>query len=234
MNKRIFIKSLIAFILVLSAVLSFNGISSKAATASKVGWVSIDSGSLTVRSGPGTSYKKVGSLKNNVSVTVYSQTKNGWSQIGYQKKKAYVASQHLRMYSFLQDKTKIYTYKSEGKYHKTQYIGKHYGWDEWSSEDGSYIMKEDSKGLYIGWPQSDYFTELSYPLKVGKQWADWEIRKKITSINGTLTTPAGTFKNVVTVKSSDGYTTYYAPNIGFIKSVSNGLTMSELTSLKKR
>ncbi|KZR60030.1 SH3 domain-containing protein [Pseudobacillus badius] len=111
MNIQTLIKSLIAFILVLSAVLPFNVISSSAATASKVGWVSIDSGSLTVRSGPGTSYKKVGSLKNNVSVTVYSQAKNGWSQIGYQKKKAYVASQHLRMYSFLQDKTKIYTYK---------------------------------------------------------------------------------------------------------------------------
>ncbi len=59
-------------------------------------------------------------------------------------------------------------------------------------------------------------------------------KKKITSINGTLTTPAGTFKNVVTVKSSDVYTTYYAPNIGFIKSVSNGVMMSELTSLKKK
>lgn len=233
MNKQKLIKNLIAFILVLSVVLQFHTVPSSAAT-SKIGWVSINSGTLTVRSGPGTSYKKVGSLKNNVSVTVYSQTKNGWSQIGYSKKKAYVSSQHLRMYSFLQDKTKIYTYKSEGQYYKTQYIGKYYGWDKWSSEDGSYIIKEDSKGLYDGWPESEYFTDLVYPLKVGKQWTDWDVKFKITAMNGTLTTPAGTFKGVVTVKSSDGYTTYYAPNVGFLKTVSNGVTMSELASLKKK
>lgn len=50
---------------------------------------------LTVRSGPGTSYKKVGSLKKGKSVTVYSRTKSGWSEIRYHDKKAYVSTKYL-------------------------------------------------------------------------------------------------------------------------------------------
>ncbi|WP_425388980.1 SH3 domain-containing protein [Domibacillus iocasae] len=68
-----------------------------------------------VRSGPCTNYKSVGSLKNNIQVTVYSQTKSGWSEIRYNKKKAYVSTKFLRMYSYLMDKTKVYTFKSSGQ-----------------------------------------------------------------------------------------------------------------------
>ncbi|MFK2824113.1 SH3 domain-containing protein [Bacillus sp. B190/17] len=234
MNKRKMMKSLLAFILVLSFVLQLNAVNASAVTVTKTGWVSINSGTLTVRSGPGTSYKKVGSLKNNVSVTVYSQSKNGWSQIGYNNKKAYVSTQYLRMYSFLMDKTKVYTYRGEGSDYKSQYRGKYYGWDKWNDGESSFVIKEDSKGLYFGWPESEYFTELVYPLKVGKEWSEWGIKHKITAMNGTLTTPAGTFKNVVTVKSSDGYTSYYAQNVGLLKTVSNGVTMSELVGLQKK
>lgn len=42
---------------------------------------------LTVRSGPSTSYKKVGSLEKGKAVTVYSKTKSGWSEIRYNGKK---------------------------------------------------------------------------------------------------------------------------------------------------
>ncbi|OCA92936.1 SH3 domain-containing protein [Pseudobacillus wudalianchiensis] len=227
-------KSLLAFILVLAIALPFSVTTSQAAVTAKTGWVSIDSGALTVRSGPGTNYQKVGSLKNNTAVTVYSQLKNGWSQINYNNKKAYVSSQYVRMYSFLMDKTKIYTYKTEGSYYKTQYVGKYRDWDKWVDNEGFYITKEDSKGLYTGWPNAAFFTDLAYPLKVGMEWTDWEVKNKIIAINGTLKTPAGTFKNVVTVKSSDGYTTYFAQNVGFLKAVSNGVTMSELTSLIKK
>ncbi len=232
-TKKI-VKSVLSFLLVLSVVLQFNVSNTNAASSPKVGYVSIDSDTLNVRSGPGTKYKTVGTLKNNASVSVYSQTKSGWTEIGYKKKRAYVSSQYLRMYSYLMDKTKIYTYKSEGEYYTSSYKGKYYGWDKWVDEAGTYLIKEDSKGLYFGWPESEYFRNLAYPIKVGKTWTDWEIKKKITAVNGTLTTPAGTFKNVVTVKSSDGYTTYYAQNVGFIKTVSNGVTTSELTSLANK
>ncbi|MCI8965610.1 MAG: SH3 domain-containing protein [Clostridia bacterium] len=59
-------------------------------TATKYVHVSEDS-SLNVRSGPGTNYKIVTSLKNNEKVTVY-ETKDGWSRIGTNK---WVSSSYL-------------------------------------------------------------------------------------------------------------------------------------------
>ena len=235
---KTFGKTLLLIVLLLSATFPFQSTSSHAAS-SKVGYVSISSGVLNVRSGPGNNYKVIGSLKNNASVSVYSQSKNGWSQIGYKKGKAYVSSQYLRMYSYLMDKTKIYTYKSEGKTYKHSYKGKYDGWDEWmtSSSNATYLVYENNEGLYTGYPESEYYTDLAYPLKVGKSWTigyEGEGTSKITALNGTLKTPAGTFKNVVTVKDDDGYVSYYAPNVGFIKGTYKGKTNSELVSLTKK
>lgn len=238
MSTKTFYKVLLALILITSTALSFNTLESKAASA-KTGWVSISSGTLNVRSGPGTNYKSIGSLNNNAKVTVYSQSKSGWSQIGYKKGKAYVSTKYLRMYSYLMDKTKIYTYKYEGKTYKHSYKGKYDQWDQWktSSSSATYLVYEDSKGLYTGYPESEYYIDLSYPLKVGKSWTvgyEGEGTSKIIALNGTVKTPAGTFKNVVTVKSSDGYVSYLAPNVGFIKGIYNGKTDSELVSLTKK
>ncbi|MCI2256518.1 SH3 domain-containing protein [Domibacillus sp. PGB-M46] len=236
---KTFCKIILLLIVLLSATFQFQSTSSHAAS-SKVGYVSISSGVLNVRNGPGSKYKVIGSLKNNASVSVYSQSKDGWSQIGYKKGKAYVSSQYLRMYSYLQDKTKIYTYKSEGKTYKHSYKGKWDKWDEWvtSSSNATYLVYEDSEGLYSGFRHSEYYIDLAYPLKVGKSWTigyeGEDTSSKITALNGTLKTPAGTFKNVVTVKSSDGYVSYLAPNVGFIKGVDQGKTVSELVSLTKK
>ncbi|WP_409304702.1 SH3 domain-containing protein [Peribacillus sp. SCS-155] len=65
----------------------------------KTAFVDVSSGRLSVRSGAGNKYKIVGSLKNNAKVTVYSQTKNGWSEIIYNNKKAYISNQYLRFYT---------------------------------------------------------------------------------------------------------------------------------------
>ncbi|WP_338751833.1 SH3 domain-containing protein [Bacillus sp. FJAT-52991] len=233
-------KIALAIIFVFSIALPSHALDTQAATTkTKTGWVSLSSGTLNVRSGPGTTYKKVGSLKNNTQVTVYSQTKNGWSEIRYNNKKAYVMTKYLRMYSYLMDKTKVYTYKTDGKLYKSSYKGKYYGWDKWISHNTkeAYLVGEDNKGLYLGWPESEYYIEIAYPLKVGKTWDygyEGEGTSKIKSINGTVTTPAGTFKNVVTVKSSDGYISYYAPNVGFIKGMEKGKTTSILVSLVKK
>ncbi|WP_203363380.1 SH3 domain-containing protein [Bacillus sp. REN10] len=236
MNKMLKIALAIAF--VFSIAWPSQPLNTQAATT-KNGWVSITSGTLNVRSGPGTTYKTVGSLKNNAPVTVYAQTKNGWSEIRYNKKKAYIMTKYLRMYSYLMDKTKVYIYKTDGKLYKSSYRGKYYEWDKWISHTTkeTFIVREDNQGLYLGWPESEYYTEIAYPLKVGRTWDysyEGQETSKITSINGTVTTPAGTFKNVVTVKSSDGYVSYYAPNVGFIKGTANGKTTSILVSLVKK
>ncbi|MCI2256519.1 SH3 domain-containing protein [Domibacillus sp. PGB-M46] len=233
---KTFCKIILLLVVLLSATFQFQSTSSHAAS-SKVGYVSISSGVLNVRSGPGSKYKVIGSLKNNVSVSVYSQTKDGWSQIGYKKGKAYVSSQHLRMYSYLQDKTKVYTYEYEKKTFNTYYIGKYYRWDKWFyPDDEPHFLYEDSTGLYDTTPSADNSTAIAYPLKVGAKWKDWNHlpMSRIKAINGTLTTRAGTFKNVVTVKRDDGYITYFAPNVGLIKSVYDGETQMELVRLAKK
>src|SRR5690606_8178413 len=92
---------------------------------------------------------------------------------------------------------------------------------------GYQIMKEDSKGLYSifcfdfdcsGMPTT---TELLYPLQVGKKWESNKTFEKatftITAMGLTYTVKAGTFTDVVEVKDSDGWVSYYAPNAGAIK-----------------
>jgi len=54
----------------------FNSFTTEAATT-KIAYVNIKSGALNVRSGAGTKYKKVGFLKKDVGVYVYSQIKSG-------------------------------------------------------------------------------------------------------------------------------------------------------------
>ncbi|RFU61119.1 SH3 domain-containing protein [Peribacillus glennii] len=97
MKIHTFTKLLICFILAFSFLFPLTSNSGHAA-ATKIAYVDV-SGSLNVRSGPGTSYKKVGSLKDNAKVTVYAKTNNEWAEIRFKKKKAYVATQYLRFYS---------------------------------------------------------------------------------------------------------------------------------------
>ena len=54
---------------------------------------------LHVRSGAGTNYKSIGSLKSGTSVKVYSKTSSGWSEIRYKSKKAYVSTKYLTFYT---------------------------------------------------------------------------------------------------------------------------------------
>ena len=50
---------------------------------------------LNVRSGPSTKYKKLGLLKKKSVVTVKG-SKNGWYQITYKGKKAYVSAKYIK------------------------------------------------------------------------------------------------------------------------------------------
>lgn len=92
------LKVFLVAILAVAVIMPFSKKDTAQAASTKTGYVDISSGSLTVRSGPGANYKKVGSLKNGTKTTVYSQTKTGWSEIRYNKRKAYVSTQYLRFY----------------------------------------------------------------------------------------------------------------------------------------
>ena len=230
-------KIFIMFILVLS-FFSFNSSTTEAATA-KIAHVNIKSGTLTVRSGASNTAKKVGSLKKDTGVYVYSKKKSGWSEIRYKSKKAYVATKYLKFAdSYLRDKSKVYTYISNGKIYKEVYSKSYDGWDYWvSNEKDTYIVREDINGLYTGNPESSYSTDIEYQIRVGKSWGasdDGDIAR-IVSINKTVKIPAGTFKNCigVTYKYEDGdvYTMYYAKNVGFVKTVHKGIVISQLIRL---
>jgi len=87
---------LIAIILVIAFLVPTGSAFAKSKT--KTATVDIDSGVLNVRSGPSTKYKVIGTLKNKVKITVYTETKNGWAETRVNKKKGYVSKEFLRFY----------------------------------------------------------------------------------------------------------------------------------------
>jgi uncharacterized protein YraI len=64
------------------------------ATSSQLAVVNVKS--VVVRSGPGPTYPVIGNLKSGTKLQVYSNTKSGWSEIRYNKKKAYTSTQYLK------------------------------------------------------------------------------------------------------------------------------------------
>ena len=90
-------KTILSIVLALSCLAFFftNSPSVSAATTQNA-VVNTKETPLTVRNGPGTQYKKVGSLKKGASVTVYAKTQTGWSEIRYNSKKAYVSTRYLK------------------------------------------------------------------------------------------------------------------------------------------
>ncbi|MFX4307233.1 SH3 domain-containing protein [Exiguobacterium sp. A1_3_1] len=87
------IKFLIAVMLI-GTVLSYNVKMASAASKTETLYVVADQ--LNVREKDSTKSKKVGSLKIGSKVKVYSQAKNGWSEIDFKKKKAYVYSKYIK------------------------------------------------------------------------------------------------------------------------------------------
>ena len=70
----------------------------------------VNTDSLNVRSGPSTSYSKLGTLAKGTKVGVISES-NGWSKILYNNKEAYVSSQYLDEISSGSDDNSVGTVK---------------------------------------------------------------------------------------------------------------------------
>jgi|GEM_PF-1709573 len=81
-----------------SSTSSSSSSSSGSETSSAVATGTVTASTLNVRSGPSTSYSKVGTLRSGQSVSIYS-TSNGWAKINYSGTTAYVASMYLRIAS---------------------------------------------------------------------------------------------------------------------------------------
>lgn len=64
-------------------------------SGSKTTYYKVTASSLNVRSGPGTNYKRIGSLKKNTKVHPSSISK-GWAKINYNSKTGYVSTSYLK------------------------------------------------------------------------------------------------------------------------------------------
>ncbi|RID86915.1 SH3 domain-containing protein [Peribacillus asahii] len=105
LRRIIVVKKLLKVCIIPILILSFFSFNSSNAeafhssktTSTEKAFVKIKSGTLTVRSGEGTKYKKIGSLKKGAEVAVYSTDNfSGWSKIKYKGKKAYVATKYIK------------------------------------------------------------------------------------------------------------------------------------------
>ena len=74
-------------------------------------YVSVDS--TSVRSGEGTKYSILGTLKKNESVYVHKQMSSGWSQVTYNNKAGYVLTKDLTDKPTQSQETNLESYKQE-------------------------------------------------------------------------------------------------------------------------
>jgi uncharacterized protein YgiM (DUF1202 family) len=81
----------LVFTLIISLVLS--GGKSEAATLQNA---VVNAKSIIVRTGPGSTYTSLGFLKSGAKIGVYSKTNTGWSEIRYNKRKAFVSTHYLK------------------------------------------------------------------------------------------------------------------------------------------
>lgn len=92
--KRFFKVSLLfSLALTILISLSFTTNSVEAAPASKA---TVTVNKLMIRNGAGTNFKVIGNLKKGDKITIFSKSKSGWSEINFNKKKAYVATKYLK------------------------------------------------------------------------------------------------------------------------------------------
>lgn len=123
--------------------------------------------------------------------------------------------------SFLKDTSKNYIIKEySNKEQKDikyiqRFVGTSKGYNTWYGTE-TLLEKENQFGLFYG-----ELKVLAYPVEVGKSWSVDPFTFTIESIDQTITVPAGTFKNVVEVKTTDKNVkeynlTYYAKGVGQI------------------
>lgn len=123
--------------------------------------------------------------------------------------------------SYLKDVEKTYvikeynTRKNKMIRYEQNYIGDSKGFNTWYGAN-TFLEKENQKGLFYGEDKV-----LAYPVEEGKKWDVGPFTFTIESVNRTIETPAGTYKNVVEVrtteKGAEEYsTTYYARGEGQI------------------
>ncbi|WOV84901.1 hypothetical protein PGH26_02965 [Sporosarcina jeotgali] len=97
------------------------------------------------------------------------------------------------------------------------------------------MQEETSDELITGYPFSEYYTDLKFPLKAGVPWFNGtgEGTAKITNLSKTVKTPYKTFTNAVETTSETGYKVYYVKGVGSVMTIDQaGKVVRELKSMK--
>ncbi|WP_239587057.1 SH3 domain-containing protein [Bacillus ectoiniformans] len=195
---------------------------------------------LNVREYPSAKAKVVGKLKKGQVTYIHSRRPGGWAEIRHNNKRAFVALAYLKVAdSYMPNIHKKYTYVIDGEKISNSYVKKYGGWDMWKTNEGyEYLRKEDLNGLYLGYPYSEYYTDIHYPIEIGKWWeigTEGNGKAYVNSVSKTVKTLAGTFKNCVEVIDDEGNRTYYAKNVGVVKFTdSYGNAYSQLAKISNR
>lgn len=90
------IKKLIVMVLILAMSLTMFAVSVNATGSIAYGAATVTASALNIRSGPGTSYSIVGSVKRSNIVVILECTSNSWYRINYQGKEGYVSTEYLK------------------------------------------------------------------------------------------------------------------------------------------
>lgn len=141
------------------------------------------------------------------------------------------------------NKTFIYETKEFGEVRYQYSDNYEWDWNLWYVYDDRSIVtamveSQDEEGYKMGPPNSEYTLLLKHPIKDRHRWdfeygGDVVATYEILTTDMTLTTPAGTFEDVVKVTNLEGWEGYFAPNMGIIKEVWNGEIIEELIAVEE-
>lgn len=152
--------------------------------------------------------------------------------------------------SYLRDKTKVYVMQGNGE-KSTHTYKKHAIHDSytpefmWISESlktgttTATVELENYDRYVIGFPYSDGYTFLEYPVKVGKKFVneyidlETSVTHTITGVNKTVKTPYKTFTNATEVTDEKGGKYYYVEGHGSVKAIdASGKVINELVDIR--
>lgn len=210
---------------------------------------------IILREKPLQNAKQLTKIPKNSKVMVHSSNK-GWSYITFAKKKGYVQSGSLTANkpaasepiitgglqpavgltltykpSFAHDGLEIF--KTKDYYGSIQLESKNSGWEQlcYSSDKTDFVLAVCEA--------SNYYYDFTYPMVKNKYTKQYTVGENVVKLlvehtSKTVTTKAGTFKDVVILRYPEGARVYIAKGLGIIKvTESNGEIFTELISIKK-
>ncbi|MGO1057759.1 S-layer homology domain-containing protein [Planococcus sp. FY231025] len=151
--------------------------------------------------------------------------------------------------SYLRDKTKVYVLESAGEQVTHTYkmhtidpsLPEEFMWVLENNVTGKIIANVESEtydSYSVGFPYSESFTDLAYPVETGKEFVykylglyDKEMRT-ITGVNKTVATKYKTFTNATEVTDAKGTKHYYVEGHGKVKSVQPSGAVFELVDIR--